>query len=337
MSNLRSLRNASRRAAIPLILAGLLIGATAPLRAAEPGAKPQPPEISSAFSYDSKFVEVLGSRLHYVDKGAGQPILFLHGNPTSSYLWRNVMPHVEARGRVIALDLVGFGKSDKPDIGYSFQDHARYLAGFIDALDLTGLTLVLHDWGTVLGLDYASRHEDRVEAVAFMEALIPPAFPMQHYADFGPFEETFRGFRDPVVGPQMIVEQNVFIEGLLPGSVLRELGPAEMTAYREPFLEPAARKPILVWPNELPIEGTPARNAEVILAVGEWLKSSDMPKLLQYVSPGAIVTPDSAAWMAETYRNLETQFVGYGLHYIQEDNPEAIGRGIADWMRRIGD
>ena len=302
---------------------------------AQPG-KPQPPAIGTAFPYESKFVEVLGSRLHYVDKGQGRPVLFLHGNPTSSYLWRNVMPHVEPRGRVIALDLVGFGKSDKPDIAYTLQDHARYLEGFIDALGLDDLTLVLHDWGSVLGLDYARRHEDRVRAVAFMEAIVPPAFPMQAYADFGPYEETFRGFRDPEAGPKMIVEQNVFIEGLLPAAIMRDLAPAEMDAYRQPFQEPAARKPVLVWPNELPIEGTPARNAEVILAVGEWLKTSEVPKLLQYVSPGAIVTPESAAWMAQTYRNLETQFVGHGIHYIQEDNPEAIGRGIADWMRRTG-
>lgn len=319
-----------------LAAALFLLSATTPAAGqSEAAPKPQPPAISPDFPYESKFVEVLGSRMHYVEEGQGDPILLLHGNPTSAYLWRNVIPYLTPLGRVIAVDNIGFGRSDKPALDYTFDDHSRYIEGFIATLGLENLTLVIHDWGSVLGLHYARRHEDNVKAVAFMEPIIPPAFPMKAYADFGDFEQTFRAFRDPAQGPAMIVDKNVFIEGLLPGAVMRDLGEAEMTAYREPFTDPASRKPILVWPNELPIEGVPARNLEVISAIGQWLQSSDTPKLLQYAAPGAIMPPEAAAWAAQNYKNIETQFVGYGIHYLQEDNPEAIGRGIADWYRRL--
>ena len=331
-----AVRSIAGRTAVAAVFATLVAHAGMVQAAeAEGSPLPQAAALSPEFPFESKFVEVLGSRMHYIDEGEGDPILFLHGNPTSSYLWRNVIPFVQPMGRVIAVDNIGFGRSDKPDLDYTFADHSRHIEGFVDALGLQNITLVLHDWGSVLGLDYARRNEDRVKAVAFMEALVPPAFPMQSYKDFGSYEETFRGFRDPVKGPEMIVEQNVFIEGLMPGAILRPLSEAEMTAYRAPFLEPASRKPILVWPNELPIEGEPQRNVEIITAIGEWLGASATPKLLQYASPGAIVTPETANWAAANYRNLETQFIGYGLHYVQEDNPEAIGRGIADWMRRL--
>lgn len=298
-------------------------------------ARPTPPAISAEFPYESRFATVHGSQMHYVEQGAGEPILLLHGNPTSSYLWRNVIPYLSGSGRVIAVDNIGFGKSDKPDLAYSFADHARYIDGFIDALGLTNITLVVHDWGSVLGLHYAVRNEANVKAVAFMEAIIPPAFPMKSLEDFGPYADTFRTFRDPAEGPKMLVEQNFFIEQLLPAAVMRPLTEPEMAAYRAPFTDRAARKPILVWPNQLPIAGHPAATAETVQTIGAWLATSDTPKLLQYASPGALIPPEAAAWMAANYRNLETQFVGYGIHYIQEDNPEAIGRGLADWLRRV--
>lgn len=297
--------------------------------------KPQPPTISAAYPFDSKFATVLGSEMHYVEMGEGDPILFLHGNPTSSYLWRNVIPHVAPMARAIAVDNIGFGRSAKPDLDYTFADHSRYVDGFIETLGLENLTLVVHDWGSALGLLHAARHTDNVRGVAFMEALIPPVFPMKSYADMGPFEPMFRAFRDPVQGPQMIVENNVFIEQVLPGSVMRTLSDEEMNAYREPFLEPATRKPILVWPNQVPIEGTPPDTVKVVEEIGQWLMTSQTPKLLQYASPGAIIPPQVVGFAAQQFPNIETQFVGYGLHFIQEDNPEAIGRGIADWYRRL--
>ena len=321
---------------LPLGAAALLLASVpAAAQDADPSPAPWAEAISAEQPYPSQFVEVEGVPMHYVEAGSGAPFLFIHGNPTSSYLWRNVMPHVEPLGRVIALDLVGFGQSGRPDIGYTLQEHQRYVDGFIEALALEDVVLVLHDWGSVLGLDYARRHEDNVRAVAFMEPLIPPAFPMASIEAMGPFTETFRGFRDPEQGRVMIVEQNMFIEGFVANAtVTRTLSEAELNAYREPFADPADREPILVWPNELPIAGEPARNVEAIEQIGDWLTTSDMPKLLLYARPGAIVPPEAAAWMAETYRNLDVVFVGYGLHYIQEDNPEAIGRNIAHWYRR---
>ena len=290
------------------------------------------PRIATTFDYEPHFVEVDGVRMHYVEAGQGDPILLLHGNPTSSYLWRNVIPLLQDQGRVIAPDLVGFGRSDRPDVDYTLQTHYGFVEGFIDALELQNVTLVLHDWGTVLGLTYALRHEDNVHAVALMEAIIPPAFPMSHYEDFGALEDTFRAFRDPETGPAIIVDENGFIEEVLPAAVVRPLRPEEMDAYRAPFAEPESRLPIYVWPNELPIEGEPARNVEAIDAVGDWMRMSETPKLLIYFEPGLIVTPDTARWMQQTYRNLQIRYGGVGSHYVQEDQPVAIGRHVADWL-----
>lgn len=285
--------------------------------------------------YASQYVTVQGERLHYLDDGEGQTFLFLHGNPTSSYLWRNVMPLVRPLGRVVALDNIGFGKSARPDLDYTYQTHAGFVAGFIEALDLTDIVLVVHDWGSVLGLDYARQHPDRVRGVVFMEAIVPPAFPMADLSRLGGEDGLFADFRTPEAGRRLLMEQNVFIEQLLgQGALTRNLSEAELNAYRAPFPDADSRFPIYVWPNELPIAGEPARNVEVVEAVGEWLRSSDIPKLLQYASPGAIIPPEAAQWMTEHYPNLEAQFVGYGAHYIQEDNPQAIGLGIADWYRR---
>jgi len=321
-----------------MALIGLLIvGGVGMSRAHESPARPGPhlATTSADFPYEAKFVEVLGSRMHYLDEGSGEPILLLHGNPTSSYLWRNVIPYLKSMGRVIAVDNIGMGKSDKPDITYTFQDHSRYIETFIDRLGLKNVTLVCHDWGSVLGLYYAVRHEANVKGVVFMEALIPPVYPRRSFDSFGPRAELFRAFRDPEKGRQLLVEQNLFIEQVLPAAVLRTLTEAEMNAYRAPFTDPVSRKPVFMWPNELPIAGEPARNVKVIEEIGLWLTTSETPKLLQYVSPGSIISPDTAGWMAQHYKNIETQFVGYGYHFIQEDNPEAIGRGIADWLRRL--
>ncbi len=289
----------------------------------------------STLPYSSHYAEVLGSRMHYIDAGSGQAFVFLHGNPTSSYLWRNVLPLVEPHGRVVAVDNIGFGKSDKPKLDYTYQTHARYLDAFMDALGLDDVILVLHDWGSVLGLDYARRHEDRVRGVVFMEAIVPPVFPMPDVNALGAGAELFRRFRTDGIGQELLMQQNVFVEQLLLGGALtRTLSAFEQDAYRAPFPTPESRFPVYVWPNELPIAGKPARNVAVVNAVGDWLRSSPMPKLLEYASPGAIVAPETAAWMAAHYKNLETRFVGYGAHFIQEDNPEAIGRGIVDWYRR---
>ena len=296
---------------------------------------PRELQFSSDFPYESKFTKVNGHQIHYIDKGEGQVFLFLHGNPTSMYLWRNVMPFVAPLGRIVAMDNIGFGQSEQPDLDYTYQTHYDYVSKFIDQQDLKKIILVIHDWGSVLGLQYAMENSRNVKGIVFMEAIIPPTFPMASLEDFGNAGDLFRQFRQEESGKQLLIEQNMFMEGiLLQGTLTRAMSEAEKAVYRKPFLDKSKRFPIYMWPNELPIGGVPARNVAVVQKVGDWLKKSRTPKLLQYVRPGAIVSPESAAWMAENYRNIETQFVGIGAHYIQEDNPEAIGRGIADWYRR---
>ena len=316
-----------------LVVVAWLSAVTA--HAQEPAPDPRAGVFSADFPYASRYVEVESHKLHYVDEGEGQIFLFLHGNPTSSYLWRNVMRYVESSGRIIAVDNIGFGKSAQPELDYTYQTHYRFIEAFIRKLELSDLILVVHDWGSVIGLDYARQHEANVRGVVFMEAIIPPGFPMADLTPLGGPDGLFAKFRTPDAGKELLIDQNVFVEQLLVhGALTRELSDAEADAYRRPFLDPASRFPIYVWPNELPIAGEPARNVIAVNAVGDWLKTSKIPKLLQYASPGAIISPAAAQWMVANYPNIEAQFVGYGAHYIQEDNPEAIGRGIVDWYRR---
>jgi len=231
--------------------------------------------------------------MHYIDEGSGDPILFLHGNPTSCYLWRNIVPHLSTLGRCIALDLIGMGQSDKPDIEYRFFEHVQYVEGFIEKMKLESLTLVIHDWGSALGFHYAMRHENNVQGLAFMEAFLGPLdwdrFPP-------PKDELFRKFRTPDVGWDLIVNQNFFVEKMLPGSVVRKLTNEELQHYREPYPTLESRKPIWRWPNELPI----------------------------------------VAWSRKHLKNLRVVNVGPGIHYIQEDNPHRIGQELANWYSGLG-
>ncbi|MFN3172339.1 MAG: haloalkane dehalogenase [Hyphomicrobiales bacterium] len=294
------------------------------------------PAISPDFPYERQFVEVMGSQMAYVDDGTGPVVLFIHGNPTSSYLWRNVIPFVSDDHRAIALDLIGMGASDKPDINYTFQDHYAHVEGFIEALDLTDITLVLHDWGGGLGTYYATNHTDNVRGVVMMEAAAPPALPIPSWDMVEPqTRATFQAFRDPQMGPQIILEQNGFVEQLLPSTILRPLSEAEMEAYRAPFPTPESRQPVLVWPNEIPIEGEPARNVAVMQEIAQWLGASEQPKLYLYASPGLIISPDVAEFIPQVMNNVQTRFIGSGIHYIQEDHPEVIGRNISDWLRDV--
>ncbi len=309
---------------------------TTPAALAQQDDDPRAGVFQSDFPWESRYVTLNGDRIHYIDEGEGDTFLFLHGNPTSMYLWRNVMRYVEPHGRIVAMDNLGFGGSDQPrGPDYTLQMHYEYLEQFIEALDLRDIVLVVHDWGSMMGLHYARLHESRVRGVVFMEAIIPPRFPI---ADAGGMGEQFSRFRDEEQGRELLIEQNLFVEQILLGNPrTREFSEAEKAAYREPFTDPETRFPIYVWPNELPIGGEPARNVEAVNAVGQWLRESSIPKLLQYAQPGGLIPPEAAEWMAENYRNIETQFVGYGGHYLQEDAPQAIGRGIVDWHRRIDD
>lgn len=284
--------------------------------------------------FTSRYVTVEGARLHYVEGGSGDAILFLHGNPTWSYIWRNIIPRVAPYGRCLALDLVGMGNSAKPDIGYRLIDHARYVEGFIAALDLRRLTLVLHDWGSALGFHYARRHEVNVRGLAFMEAILKP------YPTWEDFPVAFRGifqaFRTPEVGWKLIVERNLFIEKVLPGGIVRRLSAVEMDAYRAPFLDPGSRAPLWRWPNELPIAGEPADVVEIVSTYGAWLERTPIPKLFFAATPGALVTPAHVAWCRASLPNLTFVDLGEGLHYLQEDHAERIGAELAAWLRTLG-
>ncbi|TAM09026.1 MAG: haloalkane dehalogenase [Nevskiaceae bacterium] len=284
-----------------------------------------------ACPFASHHVEVLGSRMHYLDTGAGEgaPVLFLHGNPTSSYLWRNIIPHVAPLRRCIAPDLIGMGRSDKPDLAYRFADHRRYLAAFIDALGLSRVALVIHDWGSALGFDWAHHHPDRVERLAFMEFIRP----FERWQDWPEFaRELFQGFRTPGRGEEMILEQNLFIEKVLPACVVRPLSDTEMDHYRAPFRDPASRKPLLQFPRDLPIEGQPAEVTAAVNGYLDWLTQTRIPKLLFWGHPGVLIPPEAAQRYAHEFPNCRAVDIGPGLHYLQEDNPDLIGRELAAWL-----
>jgi haloalkane dehalogenase len=290
-------------------------------------------KISADFPYESRFLEIDGVNIHYMEKGAGDPILFLHGNPTSSYLWRNIIPHLTSVGRCIAMDLIGMGKSDKPDIEYRFFDHVKYVEGFIEKMRLENITLVIHDWGSGLGFHYAMRHESNVKGIAFMEAIIMsvPSW------DWFPAEmkEIFQAFRTPDVGWDMIVNKNMFIEQILPGGVVRKLTEEEMNYYRSPFVDPASRRPIWQWPNEIPIGGEPRDIAEAVDNYSGKLQQSELPKLLFYATPGALLPQLVVDWCQQNLKNLSSVNIGQGLHYLQEDNPHLIGSEIAKWYKTL--
>jgi haloalkane dehalogenase len=286
-------------------------------------------EISAAFPFESKYAEVLGSRMHYVENGSGDPILLLHGNPTSSYLWRNVIPHLSGLGRCVAPDLIGMGKSDKPDIGYRFVDHARYLDGFIEALGLTNITFVIHDWGGALGFYWARRNPDKVKGIAFMETITRP-LTWDEWPEAA--KRAFQGFRTPDVGEDLILKRNMFVEQVLPSAVMRKMSDEEMAYYRAPYETRESRLPTLQWPREIPIEGEPADVHEIVAENAKWMCESDVPKLLCWAEPGAIMAA-VVRWCEENVRNLKSVNVGGGIHFIPEDQPDAIGEAVGEWMK----
>jgi haloalkane dehalogenase len=289
--------------------------------------------ISADFPFRSKYCEVLGANMHYVDEGQGDPILFLHGNPTSSYLWRNIIPYLTPFARCIAPDLIGMGRSDKPAIAYRFVDHYRYVEGFIEKMGLRNLTIVAHDWGSALGLYYAMQHEETIKGLALMEGILMPLtwdiFPSDA-------QDLFKVFRTANEGWNLIVNQNLFIEHILfSAGTLRELSEEEKARYRAPFNDPSDRMPIWQWPNELPIEGRPADVTAIVTAYNQWLQASSLPKLLLAADPGVLCQAPVVEWCRRSLTHLEIVSVGAGLHFIQEDNPNFIGDELARWYLRI--
>jgi haloalkane dehalogenase len=282
-----------------------------------------------------RYRDINGSRMAYIDQGEGDAIVFAHGNPTSSYLWRNVMPHLEGLGRLVAADMIGMGASDKlspsgPD-RYNYTEQRDYLFALWDALDLGGnVTLVLHDWGSALGFDWASKHRDRVRGIAFMEAIVTPLTGPEFSSGFG---KLFQRFRSPE-GERLVLEQNIFVEGVLPRSIQRQLSEEEMDHYRRPYVNPGEdRRPTLSWPRNIPVDGEPADVTAIVNEYGSGLAESDVPKLFINAEPGVIVN-DRIRELIRTWPNL-TETTVNGRHFIQEDSPHEIGNAVAQFVRRL--
>ncbi len=279
-----------------------------------------------------KTIEVLGRTMACVDIGEGAPVVFQHGNPTSSYLWRNIMPALAGRARCIALDLIGMGDSEKlPDSGpgsYRFVEHRRYFDRALELLGATeGVTLVGHDWGSALAFDWANRHRDQVRGIAYMEALVRPLT----WAEWpAPSRSIFQGFRSPA-GESLVLEKNLFVERVLPGSVLRGLGESEMAVYRRPFLAPGEdRRPTLTWPRQIPVDGEPADVTAIVADYAEWLLHCEVPKLFVNAEPGAILT-GAPRELCRRFPN-QVEVTVAGSHFIQEDSPAGIATALGDWF-----
>ena len=288
--------------------------------------------ISALDPHPRKKQELLGTSMSYGDTGSGEPVVFLHGNPTSSYLWRNVIPHVSPLARCIAPDLIGMGASGRSATGtYTFADHAKHLDALLEAVLPQGkITFVVHDWGSALGFHWANRNRDRVKGIAYMEALVRPVL-WSEWPERA--REVFKALRTPA-GEDMILKNNVFVERILPGSILRKLTAEEMEHYRRPFLEPGeSRRPTLTWPRQIPLEGEPADVVAIAQKYSEWLAQSPLPKLFVNAEPGAILIGAQREFCRKWPNQRELTVKG--VHFIQEDSPHEIGRAIAEWYRQI--
>ena len=289
----------------------------------------------SATEHPKKTISVKGKTMSYVEMGEGDPIVFQHGNPTSSYLWRNVMPHLQDQGRCIAIDLIGMGDSDKlEDSGpdrYTLLEHREYFDGALEALGVRDrVTFVIHDWGSALGFDWANRHRDAVIGIAYMEAIVRPVtWDQWPEAARG----IFQGLRSPA-GEEMILEKNVFVERVLPGSILRDLSDEEMEVYRQPFRNPGEdRRPTLTWPRQIPIDGEPPEVVDLVRSYADWLVQSELPKLFINADPGAILI-GSQREFCRSWPNQKEVTVA-GNHFLQEDSPDEIGQAIAQWRNEF--
>ena len=289
----------------------------------------------SANEHPKKTITVKGKTMSYVEMGEGDPIVFQHGNPTSSYLWRNVMPHLQDQGRCIAIDLIGMGDSDKlEDSGpdrYTLLEHREYFDGALEALGVRDrVTFVIHDWGSALGFDWANRHREAVLGIAYMEAIVR-SMTWDQWPEAA--RGIFQGLRSPA-GEEMILEKNVFVERVLPGSILRELSDEEMEVYRRPFKNPGEdRRPTLTWPRQIPIEGEPAEVVELVQSYADWLSQCDVPKLFINAEPGAILIGPQREFCRSWPNQKEVTVAGN--HFLQEDSPHEIGQAIAQWREEF--
>ena len=287
--------------------------------------------------YTKHYTTIHGKRMAYIDEGKGDPIVFLHGNPTSSFLWRNIMPHLEGRGRLIAPDLIGMGDSEKlEDSGadrYTYVEHRKYLFALLEELGVNAnVTLVIHDWGSGLGFHWAHQNPGAVKGIAFMEAIVAPMTTWDMFPTG--LVELFKGFRSPA-GEQMVLNDNTFIEVVLPKSILRDLSETEMAEYRRPFTEAGEdRRPTLTWPRQLPIAGEPEDIIQIVSEYGQWLAESDVPKLFINAEPGARIVGEIRD-LVRSWPNLSEVTVP-GIHFVQEDSPDQIGEAIKAWHAQLG-
>ena len=283
-------------------------------------------------TWNKKYIDVLGKQIAYVEMGEGDPIIFQHGNPTSSYLWRNIMPQLQSLGRCIAMDLIGMGDSekleDKGNMTYSYDTHKKYFDGFLDAIGVeSNATLVIHDWGSALGFDWANDYPQRVKAICYMEGIVQS----MEWEDWNEDAKgIFQGFRSPA-GEEMILEKNLFIEAVLPGSILRKLSDAEMNEYRRPFNDKKSRRPTLDWPRQIPLENDPPEICRIVDSYSQWMAENNIPKLFINAEPGAILIGKQREF-CRTWKNQKEVTVK-GSHFIQEDSPNEIGNAIFDWLK----
>jgi len=315
-------------AVLPLAT-GMLMACSGSSNNGENSAVEQP--IRTDFPFDSKFIQVLGSNMHYIDEGEGDVILLLHGNPTSIYSWRNVVPHLTPHARVVAVDLIGMGKSDKPELEYSFLDHANYLEEFIALMDLQNVTIVGHDWGSGLEFHYATRHQDNVRGLVFMEAVLDVDFWRNHTPEY----RTILEFLRSDAGLLEVLANNTIIDPGIQDDVLRPMTDIELDAYRAPFLNPEDRFLTWKWVTEIPIEGQPAAMVDLVSNYNAILQTWDLPMLLLYGNPGGEYPPEVAIGFAGQLQNAKAVSVGPALHYLMEDQPHNIGREIASWFNSL--
>ena len=285
-------------------------------------------------TWNKKYIDVLGKQIAYVEMGEGDPIIFQHGNPTSSYLWRNIMPQLQSLGRCIAMDLIGMGDSEKLEdegnMTYSYAVHKKYFDGFLAELGIkNNVTLVIHDWGSALGFNWAYDNPERVKGICYMEAIVKS----MQWVDWNEDARgIFQGFRSPA-GEEMILKKNLFIEAVLPGSILRKLSDEEMNEYRRPFSEEKSRQPTLDWPRQIPLENDPPEICETVDSYSQWMAKNDLPKLFINAEPGAILIGKQREF-CRTWKNQKEVTVK-GSHFIQEDSPDEIGNAIFDWSKGI--
>src|SRR3990167_2871208 len=282
----------------------------------------------------SHFISVKGSQIHYIDIGSGDPIVFLHTVPTSSYTWRHIISAISPKARCIAPDLIGMGQSDKPDIEYRVFDHIAYIEAFIDALKLKNITLVLHGWGSVIGFDYARRHEKNIKGIAFYESHLQPVTDWSKLSL--PVQQLATLLNRPGASYRSVVKQNYFIEKLLPRSVIRPLTEEEMEHYRAPFQTPESRKPLWQYVNDLPLGKGPTDVVKLIEEYSKWLQKTKIPKLLLYAIPGFMTTIENVVWARDHFPNTEIAALDDALHLAQESVPEQFSEALLKWYEKVG-